>query len=103
VIGATVIATASTPRKLEICSQFGADFVVNYTDKDWIGQIKKITKGKGCDVIYDPVGLVDHSLKVVAWNGRILIIGFAAGKIEKIAMNKALLKQVKHIPDQRPH
>ncbi|KAJ3305178.1 hypothetical protein HDV03_001940 [Kappamyces sp. JEL0829] len=92
-IGATVIATASTAEKLAVCKRFGADVVINYTDHDWIEQVKKVTKGKGCDVIYDPVGMVDKSLKVVAWNGRILIVGFAAGQIEKIAMNKALLKQ----------
>ncbi|KAJ3274732.1 hypothetical protein HDV01_002254 [Terramyces sp. JEL0728] len=91
--GAFVIATASTPEKLEICKKFGADVGINYKDKDWIQQVKKITKGKGCDVIYDPVGLVDQSLKIIAFNGRILIVGFAGGAIEKIAMNKLLLKQ----------
>ena len=91
--GAFVIATASTKEKLDVCRKFGANAVVNYKETDWIDQIKKVTKGKGCNVIYDPVGLVDASLKVVAFNGRILIIGFAGGAIEKIAMNKLLLKQ----------
>jgi NADPH2:quinone reductase len=91
-LGCIVIATAS-PEKLKVCKEFGADYTVNYNEKDWIDQIKKITKGKGCDVIYDPVGLIEQSLKIVAWNGRILVVGFAAGKIEKIAMNKLLLKQ----------
>ncbi|KAJ3252211.1 hypothetical protein HK103_001778 [Boothiomyces macroporosus] len=91
--GAFVIATASTEDKLDICKKFGADVGINYKDKDWIQQIKAVTKGKGCDVIYDPVGLVDQSLKIVAFNGRILIVGFAGGAIEKIAMNKLLLKQ----------
>ena len=90
--GGIVIATASTREKLEICQKYGADFVVNYKESDWIDQVKKITKGKGCDVIFDPVGLIDLSLKVVAFNGRILIIGFAAGKIEEIKANKILLK-----------
>ncbi|BFZ57357.1 hypothetical protein PYCC9005_004409 [Savitreella phatthalungensis] len=96
-LGATVIATAGTQEKLEIAKRFGADHVINYRDKDWIDQVKTLTADNGpnggCDVIYDPVGMVDQSLKVVAWNGRILIIGFAGGKIEKVAMNKALLKQ----------
>lgn len=92
-LGATVIATAGTAEKLAVAKSFGADHGVNYTDKDWIDQVKDITDGNGCDVIYDPVGMIDQSLKVVAWNGRICVIGFAAGKIEKIAMNKALLKQ----------
>lgn len=92
-LGATVIATAGTAEKLAVAKSFGADHGVNYTDKDWIDQVKEITDGNGCDVIYDPVGMIDQSLKVVAWNGRICVIGFAAGKIEKIAMNKALLKQ----------
>lgn len=87
-LGAKVIATAGTKEKLEIAKSFGADHGVNYTDKDWQQQVKDLTDGEGCDVIYDPVGMVDQSLKVVAWNGRILVIGFAAGKIEKIAMNK---------------
>ena len=96
-LGATVIATAGTAEKLAVAKRFGADHVVNYRDKDWIDQVKNLTADNGpnggCDVIYDPVGMVDQSLKVVAWNGRILIIGFAGGKIEKVAMNKALLKQ----------
>lgn len=87
-LGATVIATAGTPEKLAVAKRFGADHGVNYTDKDWIQQVKDITDDAGCDVIYDPVGMIDQSLKVVAWNGRICVIGFAAGKIEKIAMNK---------------
>lgn len=92
-LGAKVIATCGTQEKLEIAKKYGADVAINYTDKDWIQQVKDVTDGEGCDVIYDPVGMIDQSLKVVAWNGRICVIGFAAGKIEKIAMNKALLKQ----------
>ena len=92
-IGAIVIATASTLEKLEICKEFGANFVINYKAIDWIDQIKKIAPN-GVDVVYDPVGMVESSLKVCAWNARVLVIGFAGGKIEKIAMNKALLKQI---------
>ncbi|OTB19056.1 hypothetical protein K445DRAFT_72663 [Daldinia sp. EC12] len=93
--GATVIATAGTPRKLEVARRFGADHVVDYRDRKWPDQVKKLTpKGRGVDIVYDPVGLVDKSTKCVAWNGRILIVGFAAGFIEKVAMNKVLLKNI---------
>ncbi|PHH91349.1 hypothetical protein CDD83_811 [Cordyceps sp. RAO-2017] len=93
--GATVIATASTPRKLEVARAFGADHVVSYRDADWPEQVKALTPGRrGVDIVYDPVGLVDRSTKCTAWNGRILIVGFAAGAIEKVAMNKVLLKNI---------
>ncbi|KAF3385002.1 Quinone oxidoreductase-like protein [Penicillium rolfsii] len=99
--GATVIATAGTQRKREIATQFGADYVVDYTDKAWPEQVKKLCathrqgNGKaGVDIVYDPVGMIDASLKCVAWNARLLVIGFAAGKIEKVALNRVLLKNV---------
>ncbi|KAI3394384.1 hypothetical protein diail_2851 [Diaporthe ilicicola] len=93
--GATVIATAGTKRKLEVAKQFGADHVVDYRDDKWPEAVKKLTpKGRGVDIVYDPVGMVDKSTKCIAWNGRILVIGFAAGAIEKVAMNKVLLKNI---------
>ncbi|KAM7224539.1 thioredoxin reductase [Rhypophila decipiens] len=93
--GATVIATAGSKRKLEVAKSFGADHVVDYNDATWPDQVKKLTpKGRGVDIVYDPVGMVDKSTKCIAWNGRILIVGFAAGSIEKVAMNKALLKNI---------
>ncbi|KAI0547044.1 hypothetical protein F4679DRAFT_378480 [Xylaria curta] len=93
--GATVIATAGTARKLEVARAFGADYVVDYRDASWPDQVRKLTpKGRGVDIVYDPVGLVDKSTKCVAWNGRILVVGFAAGSIEKVAMNKVLLKNI---------
>lgn len=93
--GATVIATAGTKRKLEVARQFGADHVVDYRDEKWPEAVKKLTpKGRGVDIVYDPVGMVDKSTKCIAWNGRILVIGFAAGSIEKVAMNKVLLKNI---------
>lgn len=93
--GATVIATAGTKRKLEVARQFGADHVVDYRDEKWPEAVKKLTpKGRGVDIVYDPVGMVDKSTKCVAWNGRILVVGFAAGTIEKVAMNKVLLKNI---------
>lgn len=93
--GATVIATAGTKRKLEVAKSYGADHVIDYGDAKWPEQVKKLTpKGKGVDIVYDPVGMVDKSTKCVAWNGRILVVGFAAGNIEKVAMNKVLLKNI---------
>lgn len=68
--------------------------MIDYRDEKWPETVKKLTEGKGVDIVYDPVGLVDKSMKCVAWNGRILIVGFAAGKIEKVAMNKVLLKNI---------
>ena len=74
---------------------FGADHVVNYRNDNWPEEVKKLTpKGRGVDIVYDPVGMVDKSTKCIAWNGRILVVGFAAGTIEKVAMNKFLLKNI---------
>ena len=94
-IGAKVIATAGTKRKLEVAKAFGADHCIDYTAADWQDQVKSLTPNKrGVDVVYDPVGMIDKSLKVIAWNGRLVVVGFAAGSIEKIAMNKVLLKNI---------
>lgn len=92
--GATVIATASTPAKLAVCVAYGADHVLDYSSGDWPGRVLGLTGGKGIDVVYDPVGLIEASLKCIAWNGRLLVVGFAGGKIEKVAMNRVLLKNV---------
>ncbi|KAK7555334.1 quinone oxidoreductase [Phyllosticta citricarpa] len=91
--GATVIATAGSPRKLEVAKSFGADYALDYRQKDWPEQVKKLTpKGRGVDIVYDSVGLIEKSTKCIAWNGRILVIGFAGGIIEKIPANRLLLK-----------
>lgn len=93
--GATVIATAGSAKKLEVAKGFGADYAVDYREADWPEQVKKLTpKGKGVDIVYDPVGMVAQSMKCIAWNGRVLVIGFAAGEIEKVATNRILLKNV---------
>lgn len=93
--GATVVATAGSARKRAVARQFGADHVVDYRDDAWPEQVKKLTPGgRGVDIVYDPVGMVDKSTKCVAWNGRILVVGFAAGTIERVAMNKVLLKNI---------
>jgi len=94
VMGAKVIAAASTEAKLAVCSQYGADAVVNYTDDNWREQVKVLTEGKGVDVVYDAVGghYAEPALRSMAWNGRYLVVGFAAGDIPKIPLNLPLLK-----------
>ena len=93
--GATVIATAGTKHKLDVAKSFGADHVIDYGDKTWTEQVKKLTpQGRGVDIVYDPVGLITQSTKCTAWNGRLLVIGFAAGEIEKVATNRLLLKNI---------
>ena len=93
--GAIVIATAGSARKLEVAKQYGADHGVDYNKTGWEGEVKRLTpEARGVDIVFDPVGMVNTSLKCTAWNGRIVIIGFAAGDIEKVAMNRVLLKNV---------
>lgn len=93
-MGAKVIAAASTQEKLELCKAYGADELINYTTQDLKSTLKKITDGKGVDVIYDPVGgdFSEQALRAIAWNGRFLVVGFAAGTIPKIPLNLPLLK-----------
>ncbi|OBT63080.1 hypothetical protein VE03_07451 [Pseudogymnoascus sp. 23342-1-I1] len=94
-LGCTVIATASTASKLAVAKKFGADYLVNYSDENWEKRVLGATNGVGVDVVYDPVGLVAQSLRCLKHGGRILLIGFAGreGNMEKIAMNRVLLKQ----------
>ncbi|MCJ1405420.1 hypothetical protein MMC11_008648 [Xylographa trunciseda] len=93
--GATVIATAGSARKLEVARSYGADFAIDYNAAGWEAEVKKLTpRGKGVDIVFDPVGMVEKSLRCTAWNGRIVVVGFAAGTIEKVAMNRVLLKNV---------
>jgi len=95
VIGAKVIAAAGSQAKLDIAKAYGgADYTVDYTKPGWQKEVLKITGGKGVNVIYDPVGLINDSLKCIAWKGRALVVGFAAGNIEKVPMNLVLLKNV---------
>uniref|UniRef100_A0A7S2S7N2 Enoyl reductase (ER) domain-containing protein n=1 Tax=Mucochytrium quahogii TaxID=96639 RepID=A0A7S2S7N2_9STRA len=93
-MGATVIAAASTDKKLDICKSCGADFLINYSKQDIRKQVKEFTDGKGVDVVYDPVGdkYAEPAVRSLAWNGRYLVIGFAAGEIPKIPLNLCLLK-----------
>ncbi len=93
-LGAHVIAAASSAEKLELCKQLGADEVINYSEVDLKATLKEMTGGRGVDVVYDPVGgdFTEAALRNMAWNGRFLVIGFASGPIPKIPLNLALLK-----------
>jgi len=93
-MGARVIAAASTPEKLELCKSYGADETINYTTEDLKNRVKELTDGKGADVVYDPVGgsYSEAALRATAWKGRFLVVGFAAGDIPKIPLNLPLLK-----------
>ncbi|HVO99506.1 MAG TPA: NADPH:quinone oxidoreductase family protein [Bryobacteraceae bacterium] len=95
-LGAKVIATAGSEAKLQFAREQGADFAIDYSDESWVDRVREITGGRGADTIYDPVGgdIFDLSTKCVATEGRILIIGFAAGRIPSIALNRVLLKNI---------
>ena len=96
--GARVIAAASTPEKCELCTSIGADLAINYTEATlphgFREAIKAATGGKGPDVIYDPVGgeFSEPAFRSIAWRGRYLIVGFAAGPIPSLPLNLPLLK-----------
>ena len=93
-MGAKVIAAASSEEKLALCKEKGAFATINYETEDLKTRIRELTGGKGVDVIYDPVGgkYTETALRVIAWRGRFLIVGFANGEIPQIPMNLPLLK-----------
>jgi NADPH2:quinone reductase len=93
-LGARVIACASSNDKLAVCREHGADETINYASEDLRERIKALTGGKGADVIYDAVGgpYTEPAFRSIAWRGRHLVIGFAAGDIPKLPLNLALLK-----------
>jgi NADPH2:quinone reductase len=93
-MGARVIAAASTDDKLDYACKAGADLRINYSNENLKEKVKELTGGKGADVIYDPVGgdYSEQAFRAVAWDGRFLVIGFAAGPIPRMPLNLALLK-----------
>jgi NADPH2:quinone reductase len=93
-MGARVIAAASSEAKLAVCKDNGADELIDYADDDLRTRVKAITAGRGVDVVYDPVGgpYSEPALRDMAWNGRFLVVGFAAGEIPKVPLNLVLLK-----------
>ena len=94
-MGARVIAAASSPEKLEFAKEIGADDVIDYSAESLKDALKALTDGKGVDVVYDPVGgdLAQAALRSLAWHGRFLVVGFAAGSIPEFPANLALLKE----------
>ena len=95
-LGATVIATAGSPEKLEIARQYGADHLINYSTEDIRGRVKQLTDGRGADAVYDPVGgsAFYATLRCTAQRGRILIVGFASGTVPQIPANIILVKNI---------
>ena len=93
-MGARVIATASTDEKCQVARDHGADETINYSNGQFKEIVKSMTDGKGADVIYDPVGgdVFDQSLRCIAWEGRLLVVGFTSGRIPSAPANLALLK-----------
>ena len=93
-MGARVLATASTEAKRAFCEAHGAEATIDYTQDNWYEKVKELTGGRGADVIYDPVGgdIFDLSTKCIAPDGRLLVVGFASGRIPSLAANRLLLK-----------
>ena len=93
-MGARVIACASSPDKLVFAREHGADVLIDYVSEDLKEALRRVTEGRGADVIYDPVGgpYAEAALRAIAWEGRFLVVGFAAGEIPKIPFNLMLLK-----------
>ena len=93
-LGARVIACASSDEKLAVCRDHGADETINYATEDLRERIRALTGGRGADVVYDPVGgpYSEPAFRSIAWRGRHLVVGFAAGEIPKLPLNLALLK-----------
>ena len=92
--GATVIATAGSDEKVDVCRRLGADYAINYKTGDFVEEVKRITGGRGADVVFDPVGgdVYDRSTKCIAFEGRIVIVGFTSGRIPQAAANHVLIK-----------
>ena len=93
-MGARVIAAASSAEKLALCREYGADETVNYDAESLKDRVKEMTGGQGADVIYDAVGgdYFDQAMRCINWNGRLLVVGFASGRIPQLPANLVLLK-----------
>ena len=94
--GARVLATAGGPDKVELCRRLGAEVAIDYTASDFVAAVKDATGGRGVDVVVDPVGgdVFDRSLRCLAWEGRLVVVGFTSGRIPTLPVNLALLKNI---------
>src|ERR1700752_2504526 len=94
--GARVIATAGAAEKLEFARRQGAEHALDYRASGWPDEVKQLTGRRGADVIYDPVGgdVFDLSTKCIAAKGRLVVVGFASGRIPSIAANRILFKEM---------
>ena len=95
-LGARVLATAGSAHKLEVAKAHGAEEAYDYSNPDWVERVQRATGGRGADVIYDPVGgdIFDLSTRCIAFGGRLLVVGFASGRIPTIQVNRILLKNI---------
>lgn len=93
-LGARVIATASSAGKLAVCREQGAELAIDYTQEDFVQAVLDHTGGHGADIVYDPVGgdVFDKSRRCIAFDGRLVVVGFASGRIPEIAANRMLLR-----------
>lgn len=98
-LGARVVATVGSRDKMEVAKRVGADVVVDYSVEGWEKAVVEGSGGEGVDVVFDTVGLVGRSLRCLRHGGRVLVVGFAGsgGVMEKVAMNRILLKQARVI------
>jgi NADPH2:quinone reductase len=95
-LGARVIATAGSREKLEIAGAAGADVGIDYQTEAWVERVSRETHGQGANVVFDPVGgdVFDGSTRCIAFEGRLLLIGFTSGRIGEVAANRVLLKNI---------
>jgi NADPH2:quinone reductase len=95
VLGARVIAAASSADKIALCRRSGADAAIDYTQPEWRRGVEALTDGQGADLVYDAVGgsYAEPALRATAWRGRYLVVGFAAGEIPRLPLNLALLRE----------
>ncbi len=108
-LGARVFGTAGGPEKCEVVRSAGAELAIDYRAEDFRAAVMEATRGRGVDVVYDPVGgdTTDESIRCLAWNGRLLVVGFASGTIPAIRANRILLRNIGvlglHWPAWRDH
>ena len=95
-LGARVIAVAGGTDKIVACERAGADAVIDHRTSDFVAEVARLTAGRGVDVVYDPVGgdTTDRAIKTLAWEGRLIVIGFASGTIPAVKLNRVLLKNI---------